>query len=879
MATIDGTSGDDGLAGTSGADTIDGLGGDDIIVGGAGDDTLIGGSGSDNFIFVAGDGSDVVTDFSAGDRISIYGEGPLSVSSLTVSDDGLNVIAHFSNGEQITFLNVDLSTVESGFDPYLGSPPVIGTVGDDSIVATGNTESVFGAGGDDVIDGRPSAVLQRVDGGSGNDTIYAGAVVDLVVNGDADNDNIFSGSETHGGDGNDTITIGDVVSEFFFVDGDAGDDVITGGVANDDLSGGDGADKISGGDGNDSLFSGGNGVDADRGDNGFEHDTLYGDAGNDVLFIGYGDDADGGVGTDWLNANFSASPTGIVLNSASIGSGLLIGGGTIENFERVQSLTGSEFADSFVLTGQAYSSIYARGGNDSVTASGDGIYVQGDDGDDFISVTGNNVELHGGNGNDTILVNGANAGVRGEAGDDIIGSAGLGGYFWGDEGTNTIDYTASSTGVTVNLATSTGAGGDHLFNFANIKGSTFADSLTGDTGSNVLDGGAGNDTMVGGTGDDTYYVDSSGDVVTEATSAGTDTVHSTISYTLGANLENAVADGAAAINLTGNTLANVLTGNSAANILDGGTGADKLTGGAGVDTFVYRTGGGADVITDFAAGEAIDVYGFSAAKSVVQSGSNVVVTLATGSTITVDNATVANVNAALHFMGSGGGGTPGTIIGTANADTLNGTSGNDTINGLGGNDTLNGNGGNDTLDGGAGADIMKGGAGNDIYFVDNTGDRVTELSGAGTDEVRTTITQTLATNVEKGTALGTAAINLTGNTLANTLTGNSAANTLNGGAGNDTLKGGLGNDVLTGGTGADVFLYSDVSSGADRITDFVSGADKINLHALGITAAQVHTAVSGSNLVIGVDADHNGTNDFTITLTGVTHISASDYIF
>ena len=241
---------------------------------------------------------------------------------------------------------------------------------------------------------------------------------------------------------------------------------------------------------------------------------------------------------------------------------------------------------------------------------------------------------------------------------------------------------------------------------------------------------------------------------------------------------------------------------------------------------------------------------------------------------------MATVNAALHFMdAAAGGGTPGTITGTSAANTLNGTTGNDTINGLGGNDTLNGNAGNDTLDGGTGADAMKGGAGNDIYYVDNSGDRVTELLSAGTDEVRTTITQTLASNVEKGTALGTAAINLTGNTLANTLTGNSAANTLNGAGGNDTLNGGLGNDTLTGGAGRDVFLFSDVASGADKITDFVSGSDKINLHAFGITAAQVHTAVSGSNLVISVDADHNGTNDFSITLIGVTHIAASDYVF
>src|SRR6185295_2983845 len=135
------------------------------------------------------------------------------------------------------------------------------------------------------------------------------------------------------------------------------------------------------------------------------------------------------------------------------------------------------------------------------------------------------------------------------------------------------------------------------------------------------------------------------DVVVELSAAGTDTVLSSVTYTLGGNVEKGQLIGSGAINLTGNSLNNSIDGNGAANTLDGGSGNDTLAGGAGVDTFVYRSGGGADVITDFAAGEAINIYGYTKAQSVVQSGSNVIVTLGAGNTITVQNSTVATVNA------------------------------------------------------------------------------------------------------------------------------------------------------------------------------------------------------------------------------------------
>jgi Ca2+-binding RTX toxin-like protein len=144
-------------------------------------------------------------------------------------------------------------------------------------------------------------------------------------------------------------------------------------------------------------------------------------------------------------------------------------------------------------------------------------------------------------------------------------------------------------------------------------------------------------------------------------------------------------------------------------------------------------------------------------------------------------------------------------------------------NGNGLNNYLIGNTGNNTLDGGVGADTMSGGAGNDTYLVDNAADVISELSGEGTDTVRSSVTRTLGAYQDNLILTGSTAINGSGNSEANVLTGNANNNVLDGGAGADTMTGGAGDDTYVVDHTGDV-ITEYVGQGIDTIQSSRSAA-------------------------------------------------------
>ncbi len=349
-------------------------------------------------------------------------------------------------------------------------------------------------------------------------------------------------------------------------------------------------------------------------------------------------------------------------------------------------------------------------GHDTMTGSDDANHLIGNGGNDSIDGGLGEDAMEGGAGDDSYVVD--------SAGDTVVEGAGGG----RDKVYSAIDYVLATDLEDLVLTgghhgTGNGGGnaitGDDLG--ATLEGLDGADTLTGGAGADSLDGGLGIDSMAGGAGDDIYRVNGATEVVVETLDGGIDTVISTVSWTLGSEVENLVLTGIGVVNGTGNGLANAITGNDRNNRLDGGGdndtllgagGIDRLSGGAGDDSLDGGTGNdsldgglGIDVM---AGGDGNDSYR-------VDATTDVVVEAAAGGTDTVTaSATwaMADEVEVLVLIGNQ------LINGTGNAldNLITGNARANILDGGIGNDTLVGGLGRDTLTGGLGADIFRFGA-------------------------------------------------------------------------------------------------------------------------------------------------------------------------
>ena len=435
-----------------------------------------------------------------------------------------------------------------------------------------------------------------------------------------------------------------------------------------------------------------------------------------------------------------------------------------------------------------------------------------------------------------------------------------------------------------------------------LNGTAGRDLIEGFEGNDVLNGRAGADEMVGGAGNDTYYVDDAGDSVAELADEGTDRVISTVTYTLGDNVENLTLSGTVAIGGTGNALNNTLVGNAASNTLDGQGGDDRLTGGASDDILIGGEGndvlngsGGADTMVGGLGNDTyyIDEAGEAVTEQADEGTDRVISAISYTLGENLENLTLSGTEA----INGTGNALNNTLVGNAASNTLDGLAGDDRLTGGASDDVLLGGEGNDVLNGSAGADAMTGGVGNDTYYVDEAGDVVTEAVGEGTDRVIATMTYLLADNMENLTLGGTDNLAGTGNDLDNTLTGNGGTNLLsgaagidrlngaggldfleggdgndvltdvsgagyfNGGAGNDSLRGdgeadfylgGAGNDSINTGTGADVIAFN-LGDGQDTVAASV-GADNVLSLGGGIAYADISLRKSGNHLLVDIGA-------------------------
>jgi Ca2+-binding RTX toxin-like protein len=853
---------DDMILGLGGDDTLSGRIGNDWVDGGTGNDLLYGDDGLDRLL--GGSGNDTLDGGLKADTL-VGGNG-----NDTYFVDNADLVIETSPSRTIggidrVYSKVSYTLTSNVENLTLQELPPPGSTAN-NIHGTGNNldNVIVGNSGFNTLDGRKGA--DTLKGGGGDDVYVVDNVGDRVI--ETDNEN----NTANDGAGYILIDWVDTVESYISY-------TLPGFVEHLQLMGS--AD----------LNGTGNTLD----------NVIYANTGNNILKGGTNRSLVNGVQNpdeyavtrgDTLSYQFGSS-AGVVV-SLAVSSAQDTYGSGVDTLSGFENLTGSPYADE--LTGDA--------GNNVINGGSGLRNFDGNSGADL---------LIGGNGNDSYIVDGSDTVIETNASLSQIDTV----FSW-------VDFRLPANVENLRLMPLTGLHPTPPSPNINAIGNERNNSLVGNAGNNVLDGRLGADRMYGGLGNDTYVVDQTGDLVNDTLpvpggkAGGTDTVQSTISYTLGAGIENLQLMGSANLRGKGNELVNTLWANRGNNTLDGGQGSDTVSYEFGarsaitVDlhlTGAQTTGGsGSDTLTNIE-----NLVGSSYNDMIIgTNGSNIL-----DGGLGTDTVSYASAPARVT-VNLGGLTTAGNATGGGGSDTLRnfenvvGTPFDDSFVGTGGNNLINGGAGIDsvsyelaTLLPISGATI---GAGVAINLTLTT---TQSTGGSGHDKL-------LGIENLTGSRFDDA---LTGTSAANLLTGLAGADTLVGGAGDDVLTGGLGKDLLTGGTGADRFVYllgpsltaaaagdSGIGPGRrDRITDFKSAeGDKIDLKAidanLSLSGKQAWEFVTTSTTNAGevrfdarthllyFDADgstnppvaepHPGNvPDFEIELTGVASMTSADFIF
>ena len=623
---LTGTDAGEELTGGSAADVINGAGGDDTIDGKGGNDYLTGGPGED--VIRGGAGED--------DTISYkYSEEGVTINLLSGQANGGD-----AEGDD---LGADIENIE-------------GSMNDDMLTGSDDSNKIWGLAGNDVLDGdEDDDTLEggygadELIGGEGKDTAsYAMSMMGVTVR--------LHSAQAMGGDA-EGDKFGEMVrATYFDEDGDPVNEMVPDienltGSNNDDILAGDSrVNVLMGLGGNDKLYGGPGGG----------NDIMHGGPGNDMLFGGKGDDRlFGNDGDDMLN-----------------------GGPGADRFEGGDGddMIYADKDDTIIRGGEGTDTVsYARleDSPGDINLGPDVENAVGSQDDDNITGNMENNIIEGGEGGDTMNGNGGVDTLSYVNSDDRVRVTLL-----------EVDTTASTFSATTTnwIDGSRGhASGDKVFSadlasqtFMNIIGSDHDDDLTGDGRANMLMGGPGEDSLTGKLGSDTIEGGAGADTMDGGDESNENDLDDWLSYAssdagVTVNLDRARTAGGHADddeivtieedhdmdaetdekevstfeNVRGSAHDDILIGDHRMNTLEGGLGADDLDGGAGWDTATFANAKMEGVTVDLGANK--------------------------GTGGEADGDTYANIEA---FMGSG---MDDTFIAGRGQDSVNGGEGSDTI--------------------------------------------------------------------------------------------------------------------------------------------------------------------------------------------------------